>query len=158
MAGSQHERVLAAEWLVLMGVETMDALANSSGGKFKLPSPSRYFAAMVVFLMLAGVAMFGTKAGRLASAFGGVATLAIVAAPGAKGKTSPVLGALKYIDGLLKSPPTTLTSTLPPTPYANTPAPTASAAGPPGPNNPAEGKTTQGAFKTLTPKGLKLKS
>lgn len=157
MAGSQHERVLAAEWLVLMGVETMDALANSSGGKFKLPSPSRYFAAMVVFLMLAGVAMFGTKAGRLASAFGGVATLAIVAAPGAKGKTSPVLGALKYIDGLLKSPPSNLTPAAA-TPYANTPAPTASAAGPPGPTNPAEGKTTQGAFKTLTPKGLKLKS
>lgn len=99
MAGSHWERILAAEWLVVFGTETLDALSGADSGKFALPDPSRYFATMVVFLMLAAGAMFGDKAGKLAAAMGGVAGLAILMAPGKNGK-SPVLGALAYFDKL----------------------------------------------------------
>jgi hypothetical protein len=103
MAGSNHERILAAEWLAVMGTQTLNALASSQSG-FALPDPSRYFATMVVYLMLAAVAMFGEKPGHLAAAFGGVAALAIAAAPGKNGK-SPVVGALGYFSKLMKSGP-----------------------------------------------------
>jgi hypothetical protein len=106
MAGSNHERILAAEWLAVMGTQTLDALSSSSGG-FALPDPSRYFATMVVFVMLAMVAMFGEKPGKLAAAFGGVAALAIVVAPGKNGGKSPVVGALGYFSSLMKSGPNT---------------------------------------------------
>jgi hypothetical protein len=96
VAGSNHERILAAEWLAVMSVQTLNALAASSSSGFGLPDPSRYFATMVVYLMLAAVAMFGDKPGQLAAAFGGVAALTIVAAPGKNGTKKPILGALDY--------------------------------------------------------------
>lgn len=105
---SSAERLLAAEWLGIMSIQTFDALSNSTGGKLNLPDPSRYFATMVVFLFLAAGAMFGDKAGRLAGAFGGVAALAIALAPGKNGK-SPIVGALGYFSQLLKQPPSVAT-------------------------------------------------
>ena len=105
MAGSNYERILAAEWLVVMATETLDALSQASETQFALPTPSVYFATMVVYLMLAAVAMFGERPGRLAAAFGGVAGLAILLAPTSKGKRSPVVGALGYFAQLMKSGP-----------------------------------------------------
>lgn len=104
MAGSNHERVLAAEWLVVMGVQTLDALSGADSGSFALPDPSRYFASMVVFLMLAAAAMFGDKPGRLAAAFGGVAGLGILLYKG-HNTQPPVIGALNYFDKLMKGGP-----------------------------------------------------
>lgn len=97
---SSHERVLAAEWLAVMAIETLDALSGATTGKFKLPSPSRYFATMIVYLMLGAAAMFGEKPGKLAAAFGGVAALTIVAAPRKDGGPSPVLGALHWFSAI----------------------------------------------------------
>jgi len=107
MAGSNYERILAAEWLVVMATETLDALGQSTETQFTLPTPSVYFATMVVYLMLAAVAMFGERPGRLAAAFGGVAGLAILIAPTSKGKRAPVVGALAYFAQLMKSGPNT---------------------------------------------------
>lgn len=104
MAGSQWERILAAEWLVVFSTETFDALSGAGNGKFSLPDPSRYFATMVVFLMLSAAAMFGDKAGKLAAAMGGVAGLTILMAPGKNGK-SPVVGALAYFDKMMGGGP-----------------------------------------------------
>lgn len=104
MAGSKYERVLAAEWLVVMGTETLDALSGADTGTFSLPDPSRYFATMVVFLMLAAAAMFGERPGKLAAAFGGVAGLAILLSPG-KNNQPPVIGALNYFDKLMSAGP-----------------------------------------------------
>ena len=91
---SPHERTLAAELLVVMFAQTTDALSGASTGTFALPDPSRYFASMIVFTMLAGAAMFGEHAGKLAATFGGVATLAILLAPTKKseaaGKPEPL--------------------------------------------------------------------
>jgi hypothetical protein len=101
MAGSVHERILAAEMVAVMGIETADALYSSTGGSFALPSPSQYFATMVVYAMLAGVAMFGEKPGRLAGAFGGVAALAILLAPRKGGKPPFIIGALDYFNSLM---------------------------------------------------------
>ena len=81
MAGTPHERTLAAEMLLCMGAQTADALSDAYTGTFALPDPSRYFATVIVFAMLSGAAMFGERAGRLAATFGGVATLAILLAP-----------------------------------------------------------------------------
>ena len=81
MAGTPHERTLAAEMLLCMGAQTADALSDAHVGTFALPDPSRYFATVIVFTMLSGAAMFGERAGRLAATFGGVATLAILLAP-----------------------------------------------------------------------------
>ena len=100
MPGSTHERILAAEWLAVMAVETLDALAGADSGSFALPDPARYFATMVVFLMLAAAAMFGEQPGKLAAAFGGVAGLAIVLSPG-KEKQAPVVGMLNYFSKLM---------------------------------------------------------
>jgi hypothetical protein len=101
MAGSSHERILAAEMLVVMGVETADALSGASSGSFTLPDPSRYFATLIAYGVLAGVAMFGEKAGKLASALGGVAALAILMAP-AKSTGKPlVLSVITYFDQII---------------------------------------------------------
>ena len=121
MAGTVHERVLAAEMLVVLGAQTADALSgaypsgptstgtdatsNQSTGA-KLPDPGRYFAAVVVYLSLAAVAMFGEKPGRLAGAFGGVAALAILLAPTkaskAAGKPSPlIMSVLNYANQIM---------------------------------------------------------
>lgn len=79
---STHERALAAEWLIVMIVETGDAFAkHGKEGKRFLPQPSRYFATMVGYLILAGVALFGEKAARVASALGALVALTIVMAP-----------------------------------------------------------------------------
>ena len=101
MAGTVHERVLAAEMVTVMAIETADALYGTSGGQFSLPSPSQYFATMIVYGMLAAVAMFGEKPGRLAGAFGGVAALAILLAPGKNGKPPVVIGALDYFNSIM---------------------------------------------------------
>ena len=77
MPGSTHERILAAEWLAVMAVETLDALSGADSA----PSRSRPGAVLRHHggvLMLAAAAMFGEQPGKLAAAFGGVAGLAIV--------------------------------------------------------------------------------
>ena len=141
MAGSTHERILAAEWLVVMGTETLDALSQITDGQtFALPTPSVYFATMVVYLMLAAVAMFGERPGRLAAAFGGVAGLAILLAPTAKGKRSPVVGALGYFDQLLKSGPN-----IPPSAAASGPSPSAAGSGKGGSSAPLTGAANAAA-------------
>jgi hypothetical protein len=101
MAGSPEERVIAAELLVVMGVTTADALSGASTGKFSLPDPSRYFATVIVFTMLAAAAMFGPKSGRLAAQFGGVASLAILIAPTKKTGKPLILSALTYFNQLM---------------------------------------------------------
>lgn len=106
MAGSHYERVLGAEWVAMMTIQTADALAGSGSG-FALPNPARYFATMIVFLSLAGVAMFGEKPGRLAAAFGGVALLAFSLAPTKKGGKPVILRAIDYFTALLNAPPNT---------------------------------------------------
>jgi hypothetical protein len=107
MAGSNYERILAAEWLVVMAAETLDSLSGTAGGApFSLPDPSKYFATMVVFLMLSAVAMFGESAGKLAAAFGGVAGAAILLTPSSNGK-SPVVGAVTYFGDLFAGGPST---------------------------------------------------
>lgn len=83
---SQGERVLAAEWTVMVLVITGDAIGN--GGT--PPAPSQYVATVVVYAMLAALSMFGSKASRLAGAFGGVAAIAILLAPG-KGQSKPLV-------------------------------------------------------------------
>lgn len=102
MAGSSYEKVLAAEWLAVMAIETGDALAKSGGkSTLSLPNPAQYMATMIVFLSLAGVAMFGEHAGKLAAAFGGVAAIAILLVPMGKGKNSPLVGFLAYVNALM---------------------------------------------------------
>ena len=82
MASTHGEKLLAAEWLGVVALLTGDALGQSSGGsKITLPQPSRYFASMVVYLMLAALAAAGEKTARLAGALGGVALLTIALAP-----------------------------------------------------------------------------
>jgi len=63
-----------------------DAIANpqtdSSGGTHpKLPSPARFFAAMIVYLFLAGVSLFGPNAAKVASRFGALVALVMALAP-----------------------------------------------------------------------------
>src|SRR5580692_416660 len=84
MAVSQGERLIGVEWIVVVLMMTGDALAGGPQGQLggaKLPSPSRYFGAMIAYLMLAGVALFGEGAAKVASRLGGVAMLAIMLAP-----------------------------------------------------------------------------
>jgi hypothetical protein len=108
---SGYERILGAEVIVVMGVETADALFASSGkDKFKLPDPSVYFATLVAYMVLAGVAMFGEKAGRLAASLGGVVGLAILLTPTAAskqaGKPQPLaISLLDYFNSLIASGP-----------------------------------------------------
>lgn len=128
MAGSPQERVLAAELMVVVGVQTADALSGAYTGKFSLPAPNRYFAAIVVYLMLAGMAMFGPRPARLAVSFGGLSALVIMLAPSAAsvkaGKPQSVLvSALSYLNQMItggsigathSSPSTTPPSTVGP--------------------------------------------
>jgi hypothetical protein len=84
VAVSQGERLVAIEWLTIVFVMTGDALASSQRGPQggpKLPQPARYFAAMVAYLMLAGLSAFGPNAAKLASRLGGLAALAFLLAP-----------------------------------------------------------------------------
>lgn len=112
---SAAERTLAMEWLGVLVVETGDALYHSSKKKFTLPSPQRYFATMVAYLILAGVALFGEKAGRVAAALGGLVALTILLAPATIGKpvnatTNPVLlvSFFKWLTEMFENPPTTI--------------------------------------------------
>jgi hypothetical protein len=98
---SQYERVLAAEMIAVVGVETLDALSGADTGKFSLPDPSRYFATVIVFAMLAAAAMFGDKAGKLAASFGGVSLIGMVAVPSKKSGRSPIMGALAYFNQVI---------------------------------------------------------
>ncbi len=91
-----YERLLAGEMIAVMGTQTFDALSGADTGKFKLPDPSRYFATVVVFTILAGVSLFGDKLGRLAATFGGVAALGIIMTPSKTTGKAPVTGALAY--------------------------------------------------------------
>ena len=63
------EKTLAIEWLVVMLIETGDniAKARATGKASRWPSPQRYFATMVVYLMLAGAAAFGQGAAKVAA-------------------------------------------------------------------------------------------
>jgi hypothetical protein len=81
MAGTPGERLIAAEWLAVMVVQTGDAFGESNNDQFTLPEPSRYWASIAAYLMLAGLALFGEGPARLAGALGGVAALAILLAP-----------------------------------------------------------------------------
>ena len=90
MAGSPEERILAGEMLLVMTLETIDALSGAQSGKVKLPNPARYVSTMAVFLMLAAATMFGPGPAKIAARFGGLATLAILLAP----TKNPTTGAL----------------------------------------------------------------
>jgi hypothetical protein len=78
---SSGERLLGAEWVVVMLVQTGDAFGESTDEQFSLPQPSRYWASLVAYLMLAAFALFGDKASKLAGGLGAVAALAILLAP-----------------------------------------------------------------------------
>lgn len=116
---SVHERALAAEWLAVMVIETGDALAKhgKQGNRF-LPQPSRYFATMVAYLLLAGAALFGDKAARVASALGALVALTIVMAPPtvkkAVGPTNEplIVSFLGYLSAMFTNPPQTLSEPL----------------------------------------------
>lgn len=99
---SQGEKLLAAELVVVMGVQTADALSGAYTGKFSLPQPSRYFATIVVFLMLSAAALFGEKPGRLAAAFGGVAALGIMLSPSKATGQPVIISALNYFDQMIE--------------------------------------------------------
>src|SRR5580704_17341721 len=87
VAVSSGERLIGVEWVLVTLLQAGDAIAsggqtttNSQGVSVtapKLPSPSRFFAAMIAYLMLAGAAMFGPNAAKVASRLGAVAALAI---------------------------------------------------------------------------------
>lgn len=87
MAVSSGERLIGVEWVLITMLQAGDAIA--SGGQKnaegvtspKLPSPSRFFAAMIAYLMLAGVALFGPNAAKVASRLGALAALAMMLAP-----------------------------------------------------------------------------
>jgi len=84
MAVSQGERLLGVEWIIVVLMMTGDSLAGGAQGQLgggKLPQPSRYFGAMIAYLMLAGLALFGPGAAKIAGRLGGVAALAIILAP-----------------------------------------------------------------------------
>jgi hypothetical protein len=105
---SAHERTLAAEWIVVVLVQTGDALAGGPQGPLggpKLPNPARYFAAMIAYLMLAGLALFGDKAGKLAASLGGVAALAILIAPSTPGGKPLIMRFLSYLNSMLVAGP-----------------------------------------------------
>jgi len=106
---SSWEKVLGAEWLSVMVVQTGDALAGSQSG-FSLPNPSRYFAAMIVYFSLAAVAMFGEKPAKFAAAFGGLAALGMLLAPSKAGGKPVIMSFLDYVTGLMVNPPTNLDS------------------------------------------------
>jgi hypothetical protein len=81
-----QEKSLAGIWLAVMVIETGDAIAKSKAtsknpNHRRLPPPSRYFATMVVYLMLAGAAAVSQTAGRVAVALGGLVGLTILLAP-----------------------------------------------------------------------------
>lgn len=112
---SAHERALAAEWLAVMIIETGDALAkHGKQGKRFLPQPSRYFATMVAYLLLAGVALFGDKAARVASALGALVALTIVMAPPTiRKKVGPTneplfVSFFGYLASMFTNPPVTV--------------------------------------------------
>ncbi len=105
---STYEKALGAELVVVMAIQTLDALAGDTidpdTGSVEgttLPDPARYVATVIVFAMLAAVAMFGDKPGKLAAQFGGVAALAIIVAPGVGGKTPPIIGALGWMNQMI---------------------------------------------------------
>ena len=112
MAVSHGERTLAAEWVALVLLITGDAIGEGLGGGKGLPNPSRYFASMVVFVMLAAFALAGEKAAKLASTLGGVALLAIALAPPDRTKaigsgTRPlIVRFLAWLAAFVKTPPT----------------------------------------------------
>jgi hypothetical protein len=101
MAGTPQERILAAELIVVMGVETADALSGAYTGKFSLPAPNRYFATLVAYLMLAAAALFGEKPAKLAAALGGVAALTILLSPSKVTGKPVALSALNYFDQMI---------------------------------------------------------
>lgn len=108
MAVHPGERVLAAEWIVVVLVQTGDALASPNRGSLggpKLPNPSRYFASMIAYLFLAGLALFGRGPAKIAGAIGGVAALAILLAPSTKGGKPLIVSFLSYLNAIMVSGP-----------------------------------------------------
>ena len=110
-----HEKALAAEWLAVMVIETGDAFArHGKKGQRFLPQPQRYFATMVAYLLLAGVALFGPRAGKVASALGALVALTILMAPPtikkAVGPTNEplIVSFLGYLAKMFTNPPITV--------------------------------------------------
>ena len=105
MAGSAEERILAGEMLLVMTLETIDALSGAQSGKVKLPDPSRYLATVADFMSLAAVCLFGPGPAKVAARFGGVVSLAILLAP-TKAKDGTLTGdpialsAIRYLGQL----------------------------------------------------------
>lgn len=116
---SSGERALAAELVVVLLAQTADAFAQAgpagdtaktgtwpSGKPSFWPQPARYVASVLAYLGLAGLAMFGDRAARLAMALGGVVALAILAsppnpsAPVGPGNESLILRALGWVTQL----------------------------------------------------------
>lgn len=118
------ERTLAVEWLAVMLVETGDALAHpkqryTSAARRKitgLPYPSRYFATMVVYLMLAAGAAFSERFGKVMTALGGLVALTIVLAPPtikapiSKTNEPLIVSFFGWLASIYQSPPTTITT------------------------------------------------
>lgn len=118
---SQYERLLAVEWIAVFAIETGDALYSSKEKKFSLPQPQRYFATMIAYLMLAGLALFGEGAAKVAAALGGVAALTIVLAPATPAKpvskTNPsiIVNFFGWLAAMYTTPPKTIGSPTPTT-------------------------------------------
>lgn len=118
------ERTLAAEWLAVMFIETGDALAKASGKKFSLPQPQRYVATMVAYLILAGMAAFSERLGRVATALGGLVALTIVLAPPrptqpvGPGNEPLIVSFFGWLAEMMSNPPQTISE---PVAYAKQP-------------------------------------
>ncbi|HMK62032.1 MAG TPA: hypothetical protein VK386_00315 [Acidimicrobiales bacterium] len=114
---SHAEKVLAVELLGFVAIQTGDAFYTSKAagttgqmGGPTLPAPSQYFAGLIVFVMLAGLAATGQKAGRFAAAFGGLVLLYMAVKPNNSGGPSPVVGFLRWLASMYQHPPTTVTA------------------------------------------------
>lgn len=119
MAGTVHEKALAAEWLAVILIEVGDSFnqakttttTQSGSSRLKLPPPSRFMATMFVYLMLAAAALFGENPGKVAAGLGGLVALTLVLAPPhpktkiGPGNQPPVVSFFQWIDKMLKDPP-----------------------------------------------------
>jgi len=84
VATSQGERALGIELVIVLLVQIGDAIITGEQGSLggpKLPRPSRFFATMIAFLFLSGLAAFGQGAAKFAARFGALVTLVILLAP-----------------------------------------------------------------------------
>jgi hypothetical protein len=72
------ERVLAAEFLVVVGLDKLYEIQQPGYTAAPLPTPQALTSTMFLFLILAAVAMFGPSAATLAAELGGLVLLAML--------------------------------------------------------------------------------